>query len=142
MIEFNVYAGLFLIALAAATILPLQSEAAMVALLMADYPPVPIILVASVGNILGAVANWWLGRGIDRFSNRRWFPVDAKALERARQWYGRFGKWSLLLSWVPVVGDPLTVIAGVLREPLFPFVLLVTAAKLGRYLVLAAVVLR
>ena len=141
MIEFNVYAGLFLISLAAATILPLQSEAAMAALLMGGYPPVPVILVASVGNILGAVVNWWLGRGIDRFSNHRWFPADAKALERARQWYGRFGKWSLLLSWVPIVGDPLTVIAGVLREPLVPFVLLVTAAKLGRYLILAGVVL-
>lgn len=132
------YTGLFLIALAAASILPLQSEAALAGLLLAgDQPAAVLIAVASVGNTLGAVINWYLGRCLERFRNRKWFPASPAALERAQNWYRRYGRWSLLLSWVPVVGDPLTVTAGVMREPLPTFVLLVAIAKTGRYLVLA-----
>jgi len=58
-------------------------------------------------------------------------------LQEAENWYQRYGKWSLLLSWLPVIGDPLTVVAGVLKVPFVIFVVLVTIAKLGRYLVLA-----
>ncbi|ESZ28704.1 membrane protein [Mesorhizobium sp. L2C084A000] len=82
-----------------------------------------------------------LGRGIERFRDRRWFPANQTQLNRAQVWYRRYGKWSLLLSWLPIVGDPLTVVAGVLREPFRVFLLLVTAAKVGRYLVLAAMTL-
>jgi membrane protein YqaA with SNARE-associated domain len=67
---------------------------------------------------------------------RRWFPIKQRALERAEGWYRRFGRWTLLLSWTPVVGDPLTMIAGVLREPLWSFLLIVGIAKTGRYLAL------
>lgn len=131
------YGGLFLAALLAATILPMQSEAVLVGLVLGGGQPVAgLLLVASVGNVLGSVVNWVLGRGVARFAGRRWFPASPAALARAGGWYGRFGYWSLLLSWVPVVGDPLTVMAGVLREPLWRFVLLVTVAKVGRYLVL------
>jgi membrane protein YqaA with SNARE-associated domain len=94
-----------------------------------------------VGNVLGAVVNWALGRGITRFRHRRWFPVGERALERATGWYRRWGRWSLLLSWAPIGGDALTVAAGVLREPFWSFLLLVTIAKAGRYLVLAAITL-
>jgi membrane protein YqaA with SNARE-associated domain len=97
--------------------------------------------VASTGNVLGSVVNWGLGRGIERFRSRRWFPASEAALERAQRGYQRYGKWSLLLSWVPIIGDPLTVIAGVLREPFITFVLLVTVAKVGRYLMLTALTL-
>ncbi len=135
------YAGLFLSALAAATVLPMQSEAASVGLLLADYSPWLLITVASVGNVLGSVINWLLGRGIERFRDRSWFPASNAGLERAQSWYRRYGKWSLLLSWAPIIGDPLTVIAGVLREPFPVFLLLVTVAKVGRYLVLAAITL-
>lgn len=122
----------------AATVFPLQSEALLVALLMAgEHSPVLLLLVASVGNILGSVLNWLLGRGIERFRDRKWFPASAESLARAERWYHRYGKWSLLLSWMPVVGDPITVVAGVLREPLPVFLLLVAVAKTGRYLVLA-----
>jgi membrane protein YqaA with SNARE-associated domain len=142
MTDLAVYVGLFITALAAATILPMQSEAALVVLLLADvYPPWALITVASVGNVLGSVTNWLLGRGVERFRDRTWFPVKAPALERAQRWYQRYGKWSLLLSWAPIIGDPLTVVAGVLREPFPMFLLLVTIAKTGRYLVLAAVTL-
>jgi membrane protein YqaA with SNARE-associated domain len=142
MIDLAVYAGLFLAALMAATILPLQSEAALVALLVAGAQPAWLLVaVASFGNVLGSVINWLIGRGIERFRDRPWFPVKPAALDRAQGWYRRYGKWSLLLSWAPVVGDPLTVVAGLAREPLPVFLLLVTIAKLGRYVVLAALTL-
>ena len=132
------YAGLFLAAFAAATILPLQSEAALVGLLLADlHPPWLLVAVASLGNTLGSCVNWLLGRSVERFRSRRWFPVSAAALDRAQRWYRRTGKWSLLLSWLPVVGDPITLAAGVLREPFGPFLALVAIAKTARYAVLA-----
>ncbi len=140
--DLAIYAGLFLVAFLAATFLPMQSEAALVGLLLTDnYPASLLVTVASVGNVLGATLNWGLGRWVERFSERSWFPVQPATLERYRAWYQRYGKWSLLLSWVPLIGDPLTVIAGVLREPLPVFLLLVTVAKVGRYLVLTAVTL-
>jgi membrane protein YqaA with SNARE-associated domain len=139
MIDLAVYGGLFLAAFAAATILPMQSEAALVALLLTgDYPAWLLVTIASVGNVLGSVANWLLGRGIERFRAHPWFPVKPPALHRAQHCYRRYGKWSLLLSWVPVVGDPLTVVAGLAREPFPVFLALVTVAKTGRYVVLAA----
>lgn len=138
MSEVLVHAGLFLAALAAATILPLQSEALLVALLLTgDYSPWLLVAVASCGNILGSAVNWLLGRWLERLRDRSWFPVRAPALERARRWYHRYGRWSLLLSWVPVIGDPLTVIAGVLREPFVTFIGIVAVAKIGRYIALA-----
>lgn len=139
MTDLAVYAGLFLTALSAATILPMQSEAVLAGLLIMDRQPVWLLItVASIGNVLGSAINWAMGRGIQRFQNRRWFPVSAKALDRATLWYRRYGKWSLLLCWVPIVGDPLTVVAGVLKEPIVPFLILVIIAKVSRYLVLAA----
>ena len=139
MSDFLVYAGLFLTALVAATILPMQSEAALVGLLLiGSYSPWLLVVVASLGNIAGSVVNWALGRGIEHYRGRRWFPVKATMLERAERWYGRYGRWSLLLSWAPVIGDPITVAAGVLGEPLKSFLALVAIAKVARYLVLTA----
>ena len=141
MAEFYAYGGLFLTAFAAATIFPMQSEAVLIGLLLSEhYSVFLLIAVASAGNILGAVVNWWLGRGVERFRGRRWFPVSAAGLARAQAWYGRYGRWSLLASLVPFIGDPLTVVAGVLREPLWSFLALVSIAKIGRYVVLAGLV--
>jgi len=143
MSDLAAYAGLFAVAFVAATILPAQSEAALVALLVAGaQEPVALVAVASLGNTLGAVVNWALGRGVSRFSGRRWFPVTPAQLDRATRWYRRWGRWSLLLSWAPVGGDALTVAAGVLREPLWSFVLLVGLAKTARYVVLAAATMK
>jgi len=131
-------AGLFAVAFGAATILPFQSEPLLVGLLLAsEIPAWLLVLVASVGNVLGAVVNWWLGGQVHRFRDRPWFPVKPEAMAKAEGWYRRWGYWSLLLSWAPIMGDPLTVIAGVMREPLPVFLLLVTIAKTGRYIVLA-----
>jgi membrane protein YqaA with SNARE-associated domain len=135
-----VYAGLFAAALAAATVLPVQSEVALVALLLAEHYPVwTLVLVASVGNTLGSSINWGLGRLLSRFEKQRWFPIRRETIGRAEAWYHRYGRWSLLLSWLPVIGDPLTIVAGVLREPFPIFLLLVAAAKTARYLAVVAI---
>lgn len=136
------YAGLFVSALASATLIPGQSEAVLVALLLAGHSPVALLIVASAGNVLGSVVNWGIGRGVERFRDRRWFPVSPHRMAQAQRWYTKYGKWSLLMSWAPVIGDPLTLAAGVMRERLGVFVLLVTLAKVGRYLLLAVATLR
>lgn len=142
MSDFAIYAGLFMVAMGAATLLPLQSEALLVGLLAAQSQPVGVLIgVASLGNVLGSTVNWWLGRSIERFRDRRWFPLKEPAFGRAQRWYHRYGRWTLLLSWVPIIGDPLTLVAGVLREQLVSFVLIVAIAKTARYLVVAGLTL-
>ena len=139
----SAYAALFAAAFIAATLLPAQSEAVLVGLLVAgDHPVLALVLVAGIGNVLGATVNYVLGRAALGFQDRRWFPAGPAALARASAWYARYGRWSLLLSWAPVIGDPLTVAAGLLREPLWSFLLLVALAKFGRYTILAAVTLQ
>lgn len=136
------YLALFLAAFLAATIVPAQSEAVLVGLILADKQPLLLLLlVATAGNVLGSVVNWLLGRFIEHFRDRPWFPVSPEKLASAEAWYRRFGVLSLLLSWVPIIGDPLTVVAGVLRTPFLTFLALVTLAKAGRYIVLAVVTL-
>ncbi|MEP5631838.1 MAG: YqaA family protein [Tateyamaria sp.] len=136
------YFGLFLSAFVAATILPMQSEAVLVGLLIAEiHPALFLVLIATTGNVLGSVINWYLGRHLLKYKTNRWFPCSQTQLERAQSWYGRYGRWTLLGSWLPVVGDPLTVVAGLMREPICSFVVLVTIAKAARYIGLAAVTL-
>lgn len=131
------YAGLFVSAFVSATLFPGGSEALLVGLLVSGEYVVPgLLLVATTGNVLGSVVNWGLGRWVVRFQDRPWFPLAPEKLSQAQQWYQRYGKWSLLLSWVPVIGDPLTVAAGLMRERFLIFLLLVTLAKFGRYLVI------
>jgi len=140
--DIAIYSGLFGVAFLAATILPAQSELGLAGLIVSsDYVVWVLIAVASAGNTLGAVVNWVLGRGVERLRDRKWFPVSDGQLERATAWYHKYGRWSLLLSWMPIVGDPLTLAAGVLREPLWSFLILVAFAKTARYLTVAAIVL-
>ncbi len=142
MFEFTSYIGLFLAAFGAASLLPMQSEAVLVGMLLSTrYSVVLLLIVATLGNVLGSVLNWLLGRSVERFRHKRWFPVSQTKLEKAQQFYLRYGRWSLLLSWVPIIGDPLTLIAGVMREPLWRFLLIVTLAKAARYAVLTALTL-
>lgn len=136
------YAGLFASALVAATLLPMQSEAVLVALIVqGDHPVSLLLIVATVGNVLGSVINWALGRFLLRFKHKRWFPASDTQLAHAQGWYQRYGRWSLLGSWLPIIGDPITVVAGIMREPLLSFVFLVTLAKGLRYLFLAQLTL-
>ena len=136
------YSGLFIAAFLAATILPAQAEAGLAALILASPASVALLVAtASLGNVLGSLVNWYLGRGVNRFFGKRWFPASAQ-LSKATSWYRRYGRWSLLLSWAPVIGDPLTVAAGIMREPLLRFLLIVGIAKTGRYIVVALLALQ
>jgi membrane protein YqaA with SNARE-associated domain len=140
--HFPEYFGLFGAAFLSATVFPFQSEVILFSMLMAEhYQIVLLVLVASLGNILGSCVNWYLGRFIAHFENRRWFPLSKDKVAKAEGWYHRYGRWSLLLSWVPIIGDPLTIVAGVLREPFAVFLALVTIAKTARYVAVAAITL-
>jgi membrane protein YqaA with SNARE-associated domain len=142
MTELTAYGGLFAAAFLAATIFPFQSELVLVGLLLSGDLSWPVLLaVATLGNVLGSVVNWGIGLFLLHFRDRRWFPVTPQSYARMEGWYGRWGVWSLLFAWLPVVGDPLTVVAGALRVNLGLFVVLVTLGKLGRYAALVAVTL-
>ncbi len=139
----TVFTSLFITAFVAATVFPMQSEALLTALLLkTQYAPWLLVMVASIGNILGSCVNWWLGRSLERFKDKKWFPAKAGALERAQAQYNKWGRWSLLLSWVPFVGDPITVMAGVMKERILTFVLLVGFAKTARYVVITLLALQ
>jgi membrane protein YqaA with SNARE-associated domain len=131
--------GLFIVAFGAATILPFQSEIVFVALqARGDIPIVWIVIVASIGNILGSGLNYALGRVLERYKDRRWFPTSEAQLESARAWYLKWGVWTLLFSWAPL-GDALTIVAGVMRTNVWLFFLLVSIAKTIRYIVVALI---
>ena len=133
--------GLFIGAFLAATVLPMSSEIALGAMALADRAsPVVLLVVASAGNISGSVVNWLLGRFLITFRDRPWFPVGAEALEKAADRFRRYGLWSLLFAWVPIIGDPLTLAAGLLRAPFLPFLVLVTIGKTARYAALLWIV--
>ena len=132
------YGGLFAAALVAATILPAQSELLLAGLLSAGQQnPWLLVAFASAGNVLGSIVNWGLGRFLIHLRHRRWFPLKPSVYERAVGWFDKYGLWSLLLAWVPVIGDPLTVVAGALRIDLLRFTVLVAIGKIGRYVFIA-----
>lgn len=131
------YILLFFSALIAATILPFYSEAFLYWVLQESPSIIIPLLIATTGNVLGACINWWLGREILRFKDRRWFYFNDTQIARAQQGFQRYGKWTLLLSWFPIIGDPLTLIAGMMKVRFRVFLLLVTLGKASRYLVIA-----
>ena len=137
MAEVAALATLFGVAFGAATLLPFQSEIVFVALQLREASPVwLLVLFASLGNTLGACVNYAMGLGVERFRGSRWFPVSDAQLDRAQGWYARWGVWTLLLSWAPF-GDAFTVVAGIMRTRVWLFLVLVTLAKTGRYILLA-----
>lgn len=142
MFELTSYLGLFVVAFGAATLLPLQSEAVLIGMLLSEqYVTALLLVIATAGNVAGSIVNWFLGRSIERFRTRRWFPVKEKQLDKAQDIYGRYGRWALLFSWVPVIGDPITLIAGTMKEPIWSFAIIVTIAKAARYLILTSITL-
>jgi membrane protein YqaA with SNARE-associated domain len=125
---------LFLSSLLAATMLPGSSEATLLALAAAQPDQtVALTATATLGNTLGAVINWCLGRWLLHFADRPWFPASPKRVEEAARLFRRYGTWSLLFSWGPIVGDPLTLVAGVLRVPFGIFLPITALGKLVRY---------
>ncbi|EYU48327.1 hypothetical protein J616_03110 [Acinetobacter baumannii 1457504] len=126
------YFLLFLSAFGAATLLPLQSEAVLAALLLKNqHSAFLLILIATFGNVLGSCINWWLGLKIEQFKHKKWFPVSEKRLEQAQRFYHKYGFYSLLLSWTPVIGDPITLVAGLFKEIFGAFYLWSLSLRLG-----------
>lgn len=133
--------SLFVVAFLAATILPGSSEAALVAALaFGSAPAWAAIGAATIGNTLGSCANWAMGRFGAEWRDHPRFPLTPAHYDKASRLFERWGKWALFFSWLPIVGDPLTIVAGLMRTPLRWFVPLVLAGKLARYLVVAGVV--
>jgi membrane protein YqaA with SNARE-associated domain len=130
------YGLLWLSALSSASLLPGSSEIVMGGLWYQGYPAILLWLCATSGNVVGSLINWWLGGQVARFSGKRWFPATPEQMQRAEVWMKKFGPFALLLSWLPVVGDPLTLVAGVLRMPIAMFIALVAIAKGARYAIL------
>ena len=129
------YFQLSFISFLAATILPFSSEVVLTTMYLSNsFEPYFLLIFASIGNIMGSITNWYLGKKITLFQNRKWFPVSPDQLERSRKYFQKYGLWSLLLAWVPIIGDPLTLLAGVLKVRFSIFFLLVSISKISRYI--------
>ena len=132
-----IYLSLFAISFLAATILPFSSELTLAGLIASsNYNNLLLLIVGSFGNILGSVVNWALGFYSRNLSTKKWFPFKETQIERSSKWFDKFGKLSLLFAWVPIIGDPLTLAAGLLRVKFIEFLILVTIGKVSRYVVI------
>ena len=132
-----IYLSLFAISFLAATILPFSSELTLAGLMAtSSYDNLLLLAVASLGNILGSVVNWILGFYSRNLSKKKWFPFKDEEIEKSSKWFNKFGRWSLLFAWVPIIGDPLTLAAGLLSVKFIEFLILVTIGKVSRYLVI------
>ncbi len=137
------YFQLLIISFLAATILPLSSELVLSTMLLTDsFDKYLLLVVASFGNIFGSSVNWYLGKKILIFKDKKWFPVNEKQIAKSEMYFNKYGIWSLLLAWVPIIGDPLTVIAGILRVNFFTFLLLVSLSKTSRYIFLIFIIFK
>jgi membrane protein YqaA with SNARE-associated domain len=132
-----IYLSLFAISFLAATILPFSSELTLVGLIAtSNYDNLLLLIVASLGNILGSVVNWALGFYSRKLSTKKWFLFKETQIERSSEWFNKFGKWSLLFAWVPIIGDPLTLAAGLFRVKFIEFIILVSIGKSSRYIII------
>jgi membrane protein YqaA with SNARE-associated domain len=130
-----VYITLFTVAFLSATLLPLGSEALLLYDISQNYSLWLLWIFATIGNTLGSMVNYWLGLKGEDYLERKGY-LSVKKMEKARKFFDRFGGGTLLLSWVPIIGDPLTFIAGVLRYKFKWFVLIVAVAKGLRYAII------
>ena len=130
------YLTLFSIAFLAATIFPFSSEVVLAGLSATSGEKIPLLVVASFGNVLGSSFNWVLGKYTRNLETKKWFPFSTNQLQKASFWFTKYGKWSLLFAWLPIIGDPLTFIAGVVRLRFVPFLIFVTIGKVSRYILI------
>ena len=131
-----IYLSLFGISFLAATILPFSSELSLAGLIStSNFNNSLLLIAASLGNVLGSVVNWFIGFYLRNFTSKKWFFFNEIQITRSSKWFEKFGKWSLLLAWVPILGDPLTLVAGLLRVRFLNFIILVAIGKVSRYLV-------
>ena len=132
-----IYLSLFAISFLAATILPFSSELTLAGLIAtSSYDNLLLLIFASLGNILGSVVNWALGFYSSNLTTKKWFPFKETQIENSSKWFSKFGRWSLLFAWVPVIGDPLTLVAGLFRAKFLEFLILVTIGKVSRYFII------
>lgn len=131
------YPALFFLSFFASTLLPLGSEWLLVTLLINHYDPAVAVGVASVGNYLGACTTYAIGLYSGPFLIRKVLRIDEGTQARAQRFYDRYGSWSLLFSWLPVIGDPLCLVGGLVRTGFLRFSLLVLAGKVSRYVFVA-----
>jgi len=129
--------ALFFSALISATLFPGGSEGLLLYRLNEGANPYAMVAIATAGNVLGSLITYGMGRLGNEAAHRRWLRISERQTERAERWFGQYGRPSLLLAWLPVVGDPLCLAAGLLRCSVISFVALVALGKLGRYAVLA-----
>ena len=135
------YLSLFTISFLAATILPFSSELMLASMLsIENYNRTLLITFSSLGNILGSVFNWVLGFYFIKLQNKKWFPFNQEQILKSSQWFEKYGKWSLLFAWVPIIGDPLTFVAGTMKTKFFIFLILVGIGKISRYLFISLLV--
>ncbi|WP_440909267.1 YqaA family protein [Candidatus Pelagibacter sp.] len=135
------YLSLFTISFLAATILPFSSELILASMLsIENYNRTLLITFSSLGNILGSVFNWVLGFYFIKLQNKKWFPFNQEQISKSSQWFEKYGKWSLLFAWVPIIGDPLTFVAGTMKTKFFIFLILVGIGKISRYLFISLLV--
>ena len=135
------YLSLFIISFLAATILPFSSEAILATYLLSEiYNKFLLIFFASFGNILGSIFNWFLGIYLLKFQNKKWFPFSKTQIDRSSKWFKKYGKWSLLFAWLPIIGDPITFVAGTMRIKFLIFLLLVSFGKIMRYFFISLLV--
>ncbi len=131
---------LFASSFLAATIFPAGSEVVLATLNIAgNHDKFLLLVIATIGNVLGALVNWFIGFYLIKFKDRKWFPLKKKQLKKYSNIYQKWGIWSLLFAWMPIVGDPLTVIAGIFRTNIWLFLLLVTIGKASRYLFIISI---
>lgn len=135
------YPALFLLSFLASTLIPLGSEWLLVTMMLKRHDPVVSVAVASVGNYLGACTTYWIGVYGGPFLIGKILRIDAGARKRAERFFGKYGSWSLLFSWLPVIGDPLCLVGGLLRVHFGRFSLLVFTGKLVRYATVAWLIL-
>ena len=135
------YLSLFTISFLAATILPFSSELMLASMLsIENYNRTLLITFSSLGNILGSVFNWVLGFYFIKLQNKKWFPFNQEQISKSSQWFEKYGKWSLLFAWVPIIGDPLTFVSGTMKTKFFIFLILVGIGKISRYLFISLLV--
>ena len=131
------YLSLLIVSFTAATIVPFSSEILLATLIASQqYNAFLLLITACCGNILGSIINWILGFYFAFFLKKKWFPLKENQINRATDFFNKYGKWSLLFGWLPIIGDPLTFVAGTLRYSFIPFFILVSIGKAGRYLVI------
>ncbi len=135
------YISLFISAFVAATLLPFYSEVILGVMLVNGADPLWLWLSATCGNTLGSWVNWVLGKYLLHFQEKRWFPFKPESLEKAQQSFNKYGLWSLLFAWLPIIGDPITFIAGMMKVRALPFLILVFIGKGLRYAIVIAMTL-